>query len=387
MTRYTPRVVPQPSPDRQRILALDGLRGLAALTVVFYHYTTRYTELYGPREGLWFQFPWGQYGVRLFFVISGFVIFMTVDRMENLWQFIASRFARLYPVFWVSMGLTYAVIKWTDLPKRQISGVDALWNLTMVPGMHGAQSIDGAYWSLRYELSFYIVMGLILGLGLRRFALAIMAAIVVASSLGQRQISIHLYGESGTLNIWDFHPYWFSMFLIGMTLYDMRQRFRWWHGALLVLCFGEIALQQFAWEMKDASHPGWPYLAVIGISAAAVFATSRWRVPGLSSRPVVFLGVISYSWYLIHQNVGFAIIRWVEARGGHVMLGIAVAFVSCIGIAFGLTKLFEQPANRWLRRVLIRRSDQPVPPASSVVSASIPSESTTSQVSHAIEPT
>lgn len=381
--RYTPRVYQAPPPDRDRILALDGLRGLAALAVVLYHYSTRYGELYGPREGLWFTFPYGQYGVRLFFVISGFVIFMTLDRMKNLWQFMASRFARLFPVFWVAMGLTLLVIRWTALPRRQISNADAWWNLTMVPGMHGAQSIDGVYWSLRYELSFYIVMGLILGLGLRRFALLIVAGIVVASSLGQRQVSLHLYGEAGNLTLWDFHPYWFSMFLIGMTLYDMRERFRWWHGALLLLCFGEIAIQQFAWRMQDASHPGWPYLGVIAVSAASVFVASRWRVPWLTSRPMVFLGAISYSWYLIHQNFGFAIIRWVESLGGPIMLGIGVAFVSCIGIALGLTKLVEQPANRWLRGVLLRKE----PDGRAANPQATDHQPASSQVSTGVEPT
>lgn len=379
----------QPANDRHRIRALDGLRGLAALVVVLYHYTTRYPELYGPREGLWFHVPWGHYGVRLFFIISGFVIFMTIDRTENLWQFIASRFARLYPVFWVCMGITLAVIRWTDLPKRQISNADAWWNLTMVPGMHHAQSIDGVYWSLRYELSFYVVMGLLLGLGLRRFALLFIAAIVVASAFAQQQtINVHFYAKGADLNIWDFNPYWFSMFLIGMTLYDMREKFRWWHGALLALSFGEIAIQQFYWKTQDAADPGWPYMGVIALSTTLVFAASRWRVPLLTSRPIVFLGVISYSWYLIHQNVGFAIIRWAESRGWHIMPAVTLAFAASIAIASALNKLIEQPANTWLRRLLIRT---PTPRASAALGASNPAirepMSPTSQAVEAIKPT
>jgi peptidoglycan/LPS O-acetylase OafA/YrhL len=174
------------------------------------------------------------------------------------------------------------------------------------------------------------------------------------------------------------------MFLIGMTLYDMRDRFRWWHGGLLLLCCTEIAVQQWAWKMQDATHPGWPYVGVIALSAAAVFAASRWRVPLLTSRPIVFLGTISYSWYLIHQNIGYAMIRWVESKGGHVMLGVGVAFVSCISIAYALTRLVEQPANRWLRRVLIRKpgSDAMRPGATPQTHAP-----PTSQVTSSIEPT
>jgi peptidoglycan/LPS O-acetylase OafA/YrhL len=62
-----------------RIIELDSLRGIAALAVVFYHYTTRFdakfqTTVITDR----ISFPYGHYGVELFFIISGFVIFMSV---------------------------------------------------------------------------------------------------------------------------------------------------------------------------------------------------------------------------------------------------------------------------------------------------------------------
>ena len=78
-----------------RIGAVDGLRGVAALAVVLYHYTQRYGELaeHGktdaafagqyPSNGTpWFHVPWGHFGVQLFFMISGFVILMTVMKVR-----------------------------------------------------------------------------------------------------------------------------------------------------------------------------------------------------------------------------------------------------------------------------------------------------------------
>lgn len=54
-----------------RILELDALRGLAALAVVLFHYTTRYDQLFGYSEPLAVNVSWGHYGVDLFFMISG----------------------------------------------------------------------------------------------------------------------------------------------------------------------------------------------------------------------------------------------------------------------------------------------------------------------------
>ena len=79
---------PQTGPLRsQRILELDALRGLAAVAVVFYHYTTRYGQLFGHRDSLTVSLPWGHYGVDLFFMLSGFVILMTLERTANSWKF------------------------------------------------------------------------------------------------------------------------------------------------------------------------------------------------------------------------------------------------------------------------------------------------------------
>jgi len=62
-----------------RLTGIDALRGLAAISVVFYHYTTRYQQKFGFAEPPGIEFPFGHLGVNLFFVISGFVIFMTLE--------------------------------------------------------------------------------------------------------------------------------------------------------------------------------------------------------------------------------------------------------------------------------------------------------------------
>src|SRR3954469_15102112 len=108
-----------------RLEGLDGLRGIAAASVMVYHYTAWYPFLHG--FDLTPAFPYGIFGVELFFVISGFVIFMTLERTRSLGQFAAARFARLYPAFLASMLASLALTAAPfDLPRL-------LANLTMMP--------------------------------------------------------------------------------------------------------------------------------------------------------------------------------------------------------------------------------------------------------------
>lgn len=83
---------------KKRLIELDALRGIAALSVVIYHYTTRYNSLYGHDSFLDNNyFHYCSQGVQLFFMISGFVIFLTLNHIKKPMDFVISRFSRLYP--------------------------------------------------------------------------------------------------------------------------------------------------------------------------------------------------------------------------------------------------------------------------------------------------
>src|SRR3954454_2537178 len=101
-----------------RFQELDVLRGLAALAVVLFHYLTRYDQIYTPRGDVPFGFPFGTSGVELFFVISGFVIFMTLARCASASDFLISRFSRLYPTYWAAVLLTWIIGSMWPLPRQ-----------------------------------------------------------------------------------------------------------------------------------------------------------------------------------------------------------------------------------------------------------------------------
>src|SRR5262245_1666439 len=141
-----------------RILELDALRGFAAFAVMLFHYTSRYGELYDYNHPFPLPVLWGAYGVELFFMISGFVIFMTLERTRQPMDFVVSRFSRLYPTYWAGVTLTFTIVAVMGLPGRQVSVTEFLVNLTMLQRLiPGVEDVDGVYWTLRIEMVFYVL--------------------------------------------------------------------------------------------------------------------------------------------------------------------------------------------------------------------------------------
>ena len=132
-----------------RLAELDALRGLAALSVVFYHFTTWYNNKFIMHIHPLFSFWFGYCGVHLFFMISGFVIFMTLEKTAKPFDFIVSRFSRLYPAYWAVILFNLILI--SPIDPRQF-----ILNATMLsPWLH-SKYVCGAFWTLSVELAFYI---------------------------------------------------------------------------------------------------------------------------------------------------------------------------------------------------------------------------------------
>lgn len=141
-----------------RFKELDALRGMAALMVVFFHFTW-------GRPDSHVNFNIGNMGVELFFIISGFVIFMSLSKIKTGSEFIISRFSRLYPTYWASLTFTFILINiyyhYTiiDFPKLVLK--DYLVNLSMFQFFFSVPNVDESYWTLTIELLFYFFMFLL----------------------------------------------------------------------------------------------------------------------------------------------------------------------------------------------------------------------------------
>ena len=324
----------------RRLPALDGLRGLAALAVVLFHYTDRYRD-FVPGPPMPFHVPRGDFGVHLFFMISGFVILMSLERSGGM-GFVRGRIIRLYPAFWAAVLLTAAV---TAI--RPVAGVptlpQVLVNLTMLQDYVGVPQIDGVYWSLTYEIGFYAFMFALFRAG-GRAAVPFLPAYL---TLGAALFSVAAPYVPHPLHFLLVFNAFAHLFGVGLAMFLIRER-------------GPHCLY---WApILAAPVVQYLYDGLIGAAAVIVCAgLMAWAALGqrsglLAISLLVRLGTISYALYLTHQMIGYAAMAALEARGASPGAALAVTLTGAVGLAAAVTYGVERPAARWLRRARGRRT-------------------------------
>jgi len=150
---------------KDRYYEIDLFRFLAAMSVVIYHYTFRgyaaddMSPIYYPYLADITKYCF--LGLDLFFMISGFVILLTATNRDFKGFFI-SRIIRLYPAFWIAVTLTAIVILLFGGERYDVGLIQYLANMTMLSGYMGIKPIDDVYWTLIVEITFYVMIGVLL---------------------------------------------------------------------------------------------------------------------------------------------------------------------------------------------------------------------------------
>lgn len=352
-----PGTAPAPAapvhPARPRLTELDALRGVAALLVIAYHYLHEYPIRYDDAVPVVAAADYGQYGVHLFFMISGFVIYMTVERVSELRGFVTGRFSRLYPAYWAALGVTFLVLAASPLPDVHVSPAQAVVNLTMFEGFLQVPYIDGAYWSLTIELSFYVLIAALLVIRRPRWTLPALWALAGIYVVGRwawtrspNSRLLDLAFNHATL-------FWFAnLFAAGILFYLIvmkHERSPWLYAQLGLVV------------VLDVISHGWVSGLVIASALALMGAALVYRPAFLRVRPVLFLGAISYSLYLVHQNVGYVVIHNLDSTGVPHWGSVFAAFVLALLAATALNRLVERPAQAALRRRFTRPTPTPAP--------------------------
>lgn len=340
-----------------RLRSLDALRGVAALVVLLYHYTRRYGERFDDTWRPWLSYD-GQFGVLLFFMISGYVITLTTYRVRRPIDFVFFRFSRLYPTFWVCLAITTAVVVAANFPPQPTPFTVAV-NATML-----AKSIrrlpqvtdhipyvDGSYWSLEIELFFYAVVFALLIVGQTKRIVAVANGCVL---LGLVNLACrHFLGRPVVPSMVEwvlFLEYW-PYFGLGIATYAWQHRGERVGPAVLAgLSLAAVAVG------------GWAFFLTILICAAVFVAAVYDVLPPLRWRLLVGLGVISYPLYLLHQNIGYVVIRAAREWGLSVEGSIGVAVIVSLGLATAVTFAVERPSMHLLRRLYAKLTHRPALP-------------------------
>jgi peptidoglycan/LPS O-acetylase OafA/YrhL len=329
----------------QRLQVLDAFRGIAAIGVVIYHTTLRYPGfmlgLPPSAAPLFPGFREGEAGVvpvLWFFLLSGFVITWTVDRCRTPMDFVVSRVSRIYPAYWASIALTVAAVALVPLPGVAHTPMQVLANLTMLQSLALIPDVAGVYWSLAVEILFYLYALALFAAGLWRFAH------LVAFAWACLGLAIALLEYAGLPTSWRVNQLLllhFVPFLMGgMALYRLwRRQHRAWSAATIAVCAVAIALSQ---------GPVSAALCYAGMAVIAAAAEGRLR--WLATPPLLWLGSISYSLYLVHEYPSYMVIRALDHAGVPHMAAIAAAILASLILASAVSYGVERPAMRALRR-------------------------------------
>lgn len=348
-------------PESGRVQTIDGLRGLAALLVMLHHLyaavsRTAVDWLWAPLDVL---IRHGPMGIDIFFVISGFVIALTVSKgaptFSYFGRFILRRSVRLDPPYWAAIALEIALLYLTlrlfsDVPVQLPTGSQVLAHVFYLQELLGYQHVVNIFWTLCYEIQFYafyvalVVLYAKLPRTLRENHWpALVAAAVFGISLWTRY-----WPPAGLPNGLAIDR-WFQFFIGVLTWRAVVQP-----GRKLALVGSWIAL---AAVNVVAGMDAEKYLAIV-VSALVLVAAGkpRWE-RFFALRPIAFLGMISYSLYLYHSSVGWRFVSvvqrlspgpWSPLQALGVYL-VAIGF--SIGVATLLWWLIERPCLVLCRRI------------------------------------
>ena len=369
-----------------RIPALDGVRGVAILLVLFLHFSGAPSASIGLPAAFvdkaWLRFAGvGWVGVDLFFVLSGFLITSILydakgPALAFFKNFYARRALRIFPVYYAMLVFLFFVLPWV-IPGEEAASAKLretqlwLWfYLINIQGYVDSTSLAGTIhlvahlWSLAIEEQYYLVWPLIVFLFGRRSLIAITAVLFVAAVAVRFAM---IANGDAAIHVVVLLPARMDALAVGSGI------------ALLVLSQqGRAFLSAVAWPVTGAAFvglvalfiykhgltPADPTVARVGLSLVAVFfggvvaavvlappASTLARI--LSWQPLRVLGKYSYAIYVIHFPVVAILVRHtnfasdISSWAGFQLPGIIAAGLVALAITLALTllswRLIETP--------------------------------------------
>ena len=331
------------TPARSRIEIVEGLRGLAALAVAWFHFTNA-NAAFPTVAWLRASGTHGWLGVESFFVISGFIIPYAMlkagYRVADWPTFLAKRLLRLEPSYLVAILLTLAlwwVSSWSpNFTRQPPTAAQVLLHAGYLPALFGYAWLDTAYWTLAVEFQYYLLIAVAFGwiahpsarLRFSAFAAACLLPFVVPSD----NLVFRYLG----------------LFALGTATF--------WKHAGFLTGSGYLVLIGAATAATSASLG--PAVAAVGAGTALLIGYgNRFR-----SRLLVWMGTLSYSLYLLHGPVGERVVnfgsRYARAPTAQVLVMVAAVAVS-MGAAYALYRLVELPALRLAASLRYKPGNRP----------------------------
>jgi peptidoglycan/LPS O-acetylase OafA/YrhL len=296
----------------KRIEFLDGLRGIAILLVICFHAFAREIKVSSYNE-TYHDFPlvkYGYLGVELFFLISGFVILMSLEKNDSFFSFIYKRWLRLFPAMLIATVLVYSTSFFlyerpAGVPQFNsilpgLIFMEPSW-IKLITGIE-ISPLEGAFWSLYVEFKFYFIFGFLYFLFGKKYAIIGVFSLFILAIVGFKFDIGFLISLSK-----EFSLEYFDWFVIGslMYLFFVDKKVKYLIFSIL------ISLLEFykCLAHGDLGKMFFLLLILILFLLPVCFDKTRFLI---SNKLFLFFGLISYPLYLIHENAMVSLIYKVD---------------------------------------------------------------------------
>lgn len=375
------------------IKALTGLRIVAALWVVLFHFRPLLRDA-APAfsDALAPMLNCGAQGVDLFFILSGFVLTWNyLDRMGPSWStratvhFLWLRLARVWPVYLVTLHLAAAWVIFTlhvgHVPSEnvdQLSAVSYVRQILLVqlwfqPFFDGS-SWDGPAWSISAEWLAYLLFGVLALVIFRMAQVTRTRSLIVLAVLASSPPVLFLLISGHFYTPWSWLPRIVMQFIAGalacaavrrLVVGERGRRVAGYLAVLLTAAVVGILYLVDAHPIAGVVDSG-GVVDLLFVPLVMTLAVGAGTLPALlSTRLMVYGGQVSFALYMVHELVHTAW-TWTAAQfeltlhgaaGKLTVLGVlAVAFAAAAVLFHGV----EEPARRWMRKMVGTGKPTPV---------------------------
>ena len=338
-----------------RIANIDGLRFIAAVAVIVFHFAYRGTPAHEMPDldlPAWLigMAKYGYLGVSLFFIISGFVITYSAAGRTPI-AFAVARFCRLYPTYVLAMTVTFFATMFWGGAQFSTSLSQYAANLTMFSPAFGQPFMDGAYWSIVLEVAFYAWVFVLLWLGIfDKWQLTVVVVWLAVSIVLELVLDITAFQNILLTEYAGF----FAAGILFFRLHSGDRRWSVWLLLVVSYAFSIAAtLKGLAWLEATYSDRFSPVTVIVVLTLEyALFAAAAFGKRALL-RPasLATLGALTYPAYLLHQYVGYIafwhLSGWLP--GWVQLLAVVLAMLT---LAWLIWYLVERPLVPWLRHKL-----------------------------------
>ncbi|GLZ00617.1 acyltransferase [Actinoplanes sp. NBRC 103695] len=303
----------------ERLGWIDALRGYAAGVVLLFHLGPWILGT-GTHLAIFRVFDCGKYAVLLFFLVSGYLIPASLERRGSLRRFWITRLFRIYPVYLAAIAAL--IVTSAAVPPVLRSATGLLGHATMLTDLLGLRGALRPFWTLTYEMVFYLMVAGLFACRLHRHSAAVAGALAVAAMLPLPNL---LEGSGGTVTSSR------QGLLLIATMFA---------GAALRSSRSLPAPASVALGLTTVVQPA--VVVAVVVTFAAFFALRERPMP----RALTALGAISYSLYLTHIVVLQAFARFLPGVAERPFLVRGVATAACAVCALAAARC----AYVWIER-------------------------------------